>query len=163
MLGEQRHSYHSSLMLFAMLHHCCFKAQSFCRPKPLHSTFNYKADQFGRPMSKVLLTDFFGDQRRIAAKRNKAVQPQCRAESNTVNALNASNVTWQEPAVISDQMLEPDVSDDWLQTQHQLAKQHCLGKQDILMLLCLSVVAFLTCTLLGKSKLASAKQVKLFA
>ena len=153
------------LLMTIQWHHCNCEHLTcifcICRPKPLHSTFNYKTSLFGRSMTEVRLTDFFGDQRRIASKRIKSVQPQCVMGTNTTSIANASHADWQTPALIQSQLLGPSVS------EHEIipwfsGKKDCLNKQDVLFLSCFAAVAFLACSLTQKSKSTSAKQVKLF-
>ncbi|KAL3155313.1 glycosylphosphatidylinositol anchor biosynthesis [Trebouxia sp. C0009 RCD-2024] len=56
------------------------------RPTPLHSTFNYKATLPRRPLTKTLVLDFFGAQKRVASRRHQTPpKPQCPKRQRTSN------------------------------------------------------------------------------
>ena len=77
-----------------------------CRPQPLHSTFNVKATSLTKPLTDILVTDFFGDQRRVATRRHRTTPPlpQCTKNSSKISGLDQlrRGADWQTLTLQSD-------------------------------------------------------------
>ncbi len=139
--------------------------QCGCRPKPLHSTFNYKADLLRRPLTKVLLTDFFGDRKRVASRRHKSAQsqPQCTTGSGQVAAENSSSPEWKTSTHIPTFRQQAYSSLEFGISQHMqlYADGHCWMTADLALLVILAAVALAACSLFGRHQQARIKQLQL--
>lgn len=134
-----------------------------CRPKPLHSTFNFKAEAFGRPMSKVLLTDFFGDRKRVASRRQKAAHAQCTSHSGHARAHNESNIEWQTSVQVTTDADKAYSTPQ--QSSHHQEKLYVVGQplmnNDLALLLLFSALSFVACSVMNRHQDHQTKQCQL--
>lgn len=130
---------------------CSLAVYCFCRPKPLLSTFNYQAHSFKRPLSEVLLTDFFGDRKRVATRRHKAAQPQPQCMKHT-HHVNVSSSGWQTPAPVPSGAKQMHSLEQLENTQRQqlYTGSHCLISEDQILLVLFAALAAGICSLLGR-------------
>lgn len=131
-----------------------------CRPKPLHSTFNFKAEAFGRSTSKVLLTDFFGDRKRVASRRQKAAHAHCTSHSGKAGAHIKSNIEWQTSVQVT-----TDADKAYSTSQHHqemlYAVEQPLINEDLALLVLFSALAFVACRLMNRHQDHQTKQCQL--
>ena len=89
-----------------LVHSCVLKLTSGCRPKPLQSTFNYQATSLRKPLSQTLLTEYFGDQRRVATRRHRTTPtlPQCTKNPRLMGSTDVagSKPEWQNFIIPAD-------------------------------------------------------------
>ncbi|DBA71030.1 TPA: hypothetical protein ACH3X2_011458 [Trebouxia sp. C0005] len=122
------------------------------RPKRLHSTFNFKAEAFGRPMSNVLLTDFFGDRKRVASRRQKAAHAQCTSRSGNTRAHNESNIEWQAPVQVAtdaDKAYSTPQQSSHHQEKLYVVEQPSMN-EDLALLVLFSALSFVACSLMNR-------------
>ena len=136
-----------------------------CRPKPLHSTFNYKATSLTKPLTKTLVTDFFGDQRRIATRRHRTtpLQPQCTNESSNSSwdQLN-TGADWQTLTLQSDIMAASNsIPHDSRSNQLLYTSKSCWVDRDLVFSILFLLSAGIVCSLQGMQRDTRIRQLQL--
>lgn len=128
----------------------------YCRPKPLHSTFNYKATSVRKPSTETLVMEFFGDQRRVASRRHRTTpqKPQCTASSgqNSSWTKSASGAEWQTFTLQSDNRVETTGMHDPT-SKHSMYISGCgCMKWDLVLSILLLLGACILCSLNGRQR-----------
>lgn len=111
-------------------------------------------------MSKVLLTDFFGDRKRVASRRQKAAHAQCTSHSGQAVAHNESNIEWQTPVKVA-----TDADKACSTSQHHQEKlyavEQSLINEDLALLVLFSALSFVACRLMNRHQDHQTKQCQL--
>ena len=101
-------------------------------------------------MSKVLLTDFFGDRKRVASRRQKAAHAQCTSHSGHARAHNESNIEWQTSIQVSTDA-DKAYSIPQQSSHHQeklYVVEQPLMNNDLALLLLFSALSFVACSVM---------------
>ena len=114
-------------------------------------------------MSKVLLTDFFGDRKRVASRRQKAAHAQCTSHSGQPRAHNNSNIEWQTPVQVA-----TDADNAYStpqQSNHQQEKLYAIEQplinEDLALLVLFAALSFVACRLMNMHQDHQTKQCQL--
>lgn len=114
-------------------------------------------------MSKVLLTDFFGDRKRVASRRQKAAQAQCTSHSGQARAHNESNIEWQTPVQVAtgaDKAYSTPQQSSHHQEKLYIVEQ-LLIHEDLALLVLFSALSFVACSLMDRHQDHQIKQCQL--
>ncbi len=111
-------------------------------------------------MSAVLLTDFFGDRKRVASRRQKAAHAQCTSHSGQAGGDNESNIEWQAPLQVA-----TDADKAYSTSQHHQEKLYAVEQplinEDLALLVLFSALSFVACSLMNRHQVHQTKQCQL--
>ena len=129
----------------------------YCRPTPLHSTFNYKATSVRKPLPQTLVMDFFGDQKRVASRRHRPTpsKPQCTKRSSPDFSWSqpGSGADWQTLKLQSDISEKADrLSGDSTNMHTIYTSGYCWFNQDLLLSVLFLLSACIVCSFSGRQR-----------
>jgi len=108
----------------------------------------------------VLLTDFFGDRKRVASRRQKAAHAQCTSHSGQAGGDNESNIEWQAPLQVA-----TDADKAYSTSQHHQEKLYAaeqpLIHEDLALLVLFSALSFVAYNLMNRHQVHQTKQCQL--